>query len=76
MIGRRLSDISLGSADKLNYSAKRQGTFSPIHEHSEEVSESHVKENASADLTFILSPKMINGPHKLVDANYLNYSEV
>ena len=62
-IGRRLSDISLGSTDKLNYSAKRQVIFSPIHEHSEEASDSHVR------VTISLDPSTINGPHKSVDAD-------
>ena len=75
-IGRRLSDISLGSADKLNYSAKRQVTFSPIHEHSEEASDSHVKEIGPVGVTISLDPSSINGPHKFVDADCLNDSKV
>ena len=56
-IGRRLSDVSLGSTDKLSSGrdtrlsssnntclAKREVTFSPIHEHMEEDSDTEMKE--------------------------------
>ena len=67
-IGRRLSDISLGSADKLksrretkplsSHSSRRQVIFSPIHEHNGIVSDLHTEENVSIKLT---GPNTING---------------
>lgn len=72
-----MSDVSLGSADKLiagentkslslhnSYSVKREVMFSPIHEHNDETSHSEIKESAlnSVELTIHFTPNMTNVP--------------
>ena len=69
-MGRKLSDISLGSADthKLNgvkdinsssSLVKREVIFSPIHEYSEEFSDAQIEDNIPVVIS--LDPNTMNG---------------